>query len=71
MQKRGYRFFADDEDLYALEDLLQALCFLEAGRTWVPPKPWEAGSSGAHISELVLLPAAVQKLLQNLKKEED
>ena len=71
MQKRGYRFFADDEDLHALEDLLQALCFMETGRTWVPAKPWEANSFGAHISELNLLPAAVQKLLHMFKKEEE
>lgn len=70
-QKRGYRFFADDEDMYALEDLLQALCFLETGRTWVPAKPWEANIFGAQISERNLLPAAVQKMLDNLKKEEE
>ena len=70
MHKRGYRFFADEEDQYSLEDLLQALCFLEAGSTWVPPKPWEAGSFGARISELALLPDAVQKLLHKLKKED-
>ena len=69
MQKRGYRFFADEEDEHGLEDLLQALCFLECESTWVPAKPWEAGSMGAHISGLHLLPAPVQKLLQNLIKE--
>ena len=69
MQKRGYRFFADDEDEHGLEDLLQALCFLECESTLVPAKPWEAGSMGAHISGLHLLPAPVQKLLQNLIKE--
>ena len=46
MQKRGYRFFADDEDEHGIEDLLQALCFLECESTWVPAKPWEAGSMG-------------------------
>lgn len=50
--------------------LLQALCFMETGKTWVPAKPWEASSNGAHISELTLLPAPVQKLLHNLMKED-
>ena len=65
MHKRGYRFFEDDEDEYRLEDLLQALCFLERGETWVPAKPWETGSTSAHIRELSLLPADVQKLVHS------
>ena len=63
--KRGYRFFEDDEDEYRLEDLLQALCFLERGETWVPAKPWETGSTSAHIRELNLLPTDVQKLVHS------
>ena len=69
MHKRGFRFFEDDEDEYMLEDLLQALCFLERGETWVPAKPWEAGATSAHIRELSLLPAAVQKLVHSFMKE--
>mmetsp|Transcript_9128 Transcript_9128/g.15666 ORF Transcript_9128/g.15666 Transcript_9128/m.15666 type:complete len:532 (+) Transcript_9128:380-1975(+) len=39
--RKGVRFFADDEDTFSLEDILQALCFMEAGEAWVPAKPWE------------------------------
>ena len=39
---QGWRFFADDEDEFGLEDVLQALCFLDAGSAWVPAKPWRA-----------------------------
>jgi hypothetical protein len=39
--KEGFRFFADDEDEFGLEDLLQALCFRAAGHAWVPAKPWQ------------------------------
>jgi hypothetical protein len=38
---QGVRFFEDDEDYFNLEDMLQALCFLEAGEAWVPAKPWD------------------------------
>lgn len=38
---QGWRFFADDEDEFGLEDILQGLCFADAGETFVPPKPWE------------------------------
>lgn len=41
MQLKGYRFFQDDEDLYGLEDMLQAYCFLDCGKTFVPRKPWD------------------------------
>ena len=27
--KRGFRFFQDDEDEFGLEDILQAICFLQ------------------------------------------
>ena len=38
---QGWRFFADDEDEFGLEDVLQALCFVETGSAFCPPKPWE------------------------------
>lgn len=41
MLRKGWRFFADDEDEFGLEDVLQALCFVESGETFAPPKPWE------------------------------
>ncbi|KAK9831834.1 hypothetical protein WJX81_000048 [Elliptochloris bilobata] len=44
--RTGVRFFADDEDDFGLEDLLQALCFREAGAAWVPAKPWAPGVPG-------------------------
>lgn len=70
-RKTGYRFFSDDEDTHELEELLQALCFLQSGETWVPAKPWEAGSMGIRISERDQLPEDVQKLLQNFLKDPD
>ena len=33
----GFRFFADDEDDFGLEDILQALCFLEVGVSPIRP----------------------------------
>eukprot|EP00854_Cymbomonas_tetramitiformis_P025178 gene25178-30728_t len=39
--RKGVRFFKDDEDFYQLEDTLMALCFLEAGDSWVPVPPWK------------------------------
>ena len=29
MTLKGFRFFADDEDEFGLEDILQAVCFME------------------------------------------
>jgi hypothetical protein len=46
--KKGYAFFADDEDEFGLASLLQALLFYETGRTSARPQPWElaAGVAG-------------------------
>lgn len=38
-RKKGYRFFEDDEDEYGLEDILQALCFLEVDYTTLSSPP--------------------------------
>jgi len=38
---KGMRFFADDEDEFGLEDILEAAVFLECGSVRVPHKPWE------------------------------
>jgi len=40
MRDRGFRFFADDEDSFGLEEVLQAMCFAETGTAYVPAKPW-------------------------------
>lgn len=34
--KKGVAFFLDDEDHFRLSDVLQAMCFLETGETFVP-----------------------------------
>jgi len=39
--KKGVRFFLDDEDYFQCEDILQALCFLETGESFVPAKPYD------------------------------
>ncbi|PSC71468.1 heat shock [Micractinium conductrix] len=70
MHRKGFRFFADDEDTYSLEDILQAVCFLEEGRTYVPPKPWSQGEEGYWADQLVLLPAAAQQFVARLREQQ-
>lgn len=41
IDRKGWRFFIDDEDECNLEDCLQALCLLKGGKTFVPVKPWD------------------------------
>lgn len=64
--RKGFRFFADDEDEFDLEDLLQALCFLETGSTWGPSKPWQPDVSGNWVEEARQLPEPVQQQLKHL-----
>lgn len=66
---QGYRFFADDEDEFGLEDVLQALCFLESGVTYVPPKPWHRDQSalGIWVNTASALPPGPRSLLKRLK----
>ena len=40
---KGYRFFADDEDHFGLEDILQAVMFMKSSQAFVPAKPWQLG----------------------------
>ncbi|KAL3154051.1 hypothetical protein ABBQ32_013597 [Trebouxia sp. C0010 RCD-2024] len=40
---KGYRFFADDEDQFGLENILQAIMFMKSGKAFVPAKPWQLG----------------------------
>lgn len=68
MTRKGFRFFADDEDEFELEDLLQALCFLEGGPAWVPSKPWEPSVPGKWVQDLSLLPEQAQRHLIRLLK---
>lgn len=42
-QLKGYRFFADDEDQFGLEDILQAVIFMKSSTAFVPAKPWQHG----------------------------
>ena len=68
---KGFRFFEDDEDEYGLEDILQALCYLESGQTFVPAKPWRQGVPSKWVVDVQLLDAEVQKHLTMLLDEED
>ena len=68
LDKKGFRYFADDEDEFELEQMLQALCFREAGCTWVPSKPWEHGTAGRWVHEAEHLPDATQQHLKQLQK---
>lgn len=65
---RGFRFFVDDEDEHGLEDQLQAMCFLEQGKTWVPAKPWDkaAVEQGYEAVSLVDLKDGVRKTAERL-----
>lgn len=69
-QRKGFRFFVDDEDGFLLEDLLQALCFLEQGWTYVPAKPWEPDTTSIKRQDSVqLLSKEVQKHLTRFLDE--
>lgn len=70
MHKRGFRFFADDEDEFDLEDILQALCFSECGKAWVPPKPWEYGKDPHWVRNMAELPPDTRNMLLRLKELE-
>ena len=34
LSRAGYRYFVDDEDEFGLEDVLQAICYLEVKSPW-------------------------------------
>lgn len=70
LHKKGYRFFEDDEDEFELENLLEAMCFMEEGRTWVPHKPWEHDIASKWVSDMKQLPKAVQQRVETLMKVE-
>lgn len=35
LSTKGFRFFQDDEDEFGLEDILQAVCWLEASQNYL------------------------------------
>ena len=47
----------------------QAVCFLETGRTYVPPKPWSQDDEAKWVGELLLLSPEVQQLVQRFAAE--
>lgn len=69
--QKGRRFFLDDEDDFELEDILQALCFMEVGETFVPAKPWEHGTMGKRVLDLQTLSPSVRKHIERLLDEEE
>lgn len=62
--RKGRRFFLEDEDEYGLEDLVQAALFARAGKAYVPPKPWIAGSEGRVARRAQDLAPGAQALLR-------
>ena len=69
MHRKGYRLFSDDEDVFGLEDMLQAAVFLHTGSTLVPAKPWEHDISNKSISSQQLLSKEVQQHLVQMQQE--
>lgn len=68
LNDKGFRFFVDDEDLYDLEEILQALCFAEAGVAFVPPKPWRVGEEPRWAKEELALPPGARAMLQRMRE---
>ncbi|KAI3436650.1 hypothetical protein D9Q98_006066 [Chlorella vulgaris] len=67
--KKGVRFFSDDEDSFELEDILQAMCVLEAGCTYVPAKPWDLSEESKWVADPRLLSKQVQKFILNFSSQ--
>lgn len=68
MQRKGFRFFIDDEDAYGLEDILQAAVFIQTGCTLVPAKPWQHGISNRIVSSQQLLSKEVQHYVAQMQQ---
>lgn len=49
---------------------MQALCFLEQGRTFVPAKPWVHSDEGKWVTEEVLLAPAVREHVARLRAQQ-
>ena len=70
-QRKGVRFFIEDEDEFGLEDVLQALCFLDSSETYVPPKPWIKDAEPKVIREFALLSPRVKELVEKMLGESE
>ena len=66
MHLQGYRFFADDEDNFGLEDMLQALMFMKTDSAFVPSKPWQQGAENTIVTQANLLSKEAQNHLANM-----
>jgi hypothetical protein len=53
--------------LYAAS--LQALCFLKAGRTYVPAKPWNPGEESKWVAAPHLLPPTVRQFVDRFRSQ--
>ena len=67
MQLKGYRFFADDEDHFGLEDILQAVTFMQSSQTFVPAKPWQHGRASVIVATREELTKEVQGHLSQIE----
>ena len=67
MHKKGFRFFAEDEDMYGLEDILQALCFLDCGKSYVAARPWDPYQESRWAQSLAELTEEAQKNLMQIQ----
>ena len=56
---------------HSLEGLLQALCFLETGSTWVPKLPWDHQGVSKRVEEVELLPEKTKEVLSSLLDLQD
>lgn len=48
---------------------MQALCFLEVGRTYVPAKPWALQEEGKWVADARLLPPAVCQFVERFRAQ--
>ena len=49
---------------------LQALCFMEAGRTYVPAKPWNPGEESKWVAAAHLLPPTVHQFVDRFRSQQ-
>ena len=68
MTDTGFRFFADDEDMFDVEDVLQAMCFAEEGETFAPPKPWRPAEEARTARMEFELSFGARALLQRIRE---
>ncbi|KAL3140047.1 hypothetical protein ABBQ38_004327 [Trebouxia sp. C0009 RCD-2024] len=63
---KGYRFFADDEDQFGLENILQAVMFMKSGKAFVPAKPWQLGVTSKTVQAIEDLSKEAQGHLRQM-----